>query len=72
MTLYVEDFEEGQQCPCAQVANKSERCTGHLEYKIENCSCHISPPCSACVEAPLVCDVCGWEAEDLEPDHDAD
>src|SRR5690606_24167891 len=30
---------------------------------VENCSCHISPPCWACVSAPLVCDTCGHEVE---------
>lgn len=27
--------------------------------KVENCSCHIGPPCSACVDAPLECTKCG-------------
>lgn len=32
----------------------------------KDCSCHISPPCASCAEAPLVCNVCGWEVEDVE------
>lgn len=35
-------------------------CTGLYEYRdVENCSCHINPPCGACVENPLVCNQCG-------------
>ena len=30
---------------------------------IEGCSCHISPPCSACVADPAVCDKCKREVE---------
>jgi hypothetical protein len=41
--------------PCIQ-----EGCTGsYVQERPEDCSCHINPPCNACVEAPLVCDVCG-------------
>jgi hypothetical protein len=33
---------------------------GHLEYKnVTGCSCHISAPCSGCVDGRLVCDKCG-------------
>ena len=47
-------FEEGQACP--------EKCGGHLSLPaVKNCSCHINPPCSACVNRLLTCDVCGWE-----------
>jgi hypothetical protein len=56
-----EDFGGGHQegCPCP-----IEECAGHLEYQTpENCACHISPPCSACVENPLTCDVCGLEVK---------
>jgi hypothetical protein len=36
-------------------------CDGKLEYKLtENCSCHISAPCSACTSnTALYCDECG-------------
>lgn len=35
-------------------------CDGVFEYTRQDpCSCHISPPCSACVDAPLVCNKCG-------------
>jgi hypothetical protein len=46
-------FEEGDVCP-------EEDCPGVLEYKrVDACFCHISQPCNACVEAPLVCPHCG-------------
>lgn len=39
-------------------------CGGVLGYPpVQGCSCHINPPCSACVDNPLTCPVCGWEAE---------
>lgn len=51
-------LEEGDACP---VAN----CTGYLEFEeADNCSCHLSPPCSACLETSLFCPECGFVAED--------
>ncbi len=48
--------EEGDRC-------RFEDCDGEYGYeKVENCSCHISPPCHQCVENPLVCLGCGDEA----------
>lgn len=39
-------------------------CTGILEmHQDGDCSCHIAPPCSACVGAYPCCPVCGWEPE---------
>lgn len=35
--------------------------------KVENCSCHIDPPCAACTDNRLTCPKCGWEDE--RPDH---
>ena len=66
MTQYVEDFEEGQACPLLIEGSETEACTGTLQFADpDNCSCHISAPCSPCLERPLVCNVCHWEAEDL-------
>ena len=28
---------------------------------VENCSCHINPPCSACVNNQAECKDCGWQ-----------
>jgi len=45
--------EEGSRCP-------DVFCTGTLELpKAENCSCHISPPCNACIEVVPTCNECG-------------
>lgn len=45
--------EEEQPCP---------HCGTSVRWKEpECCSCHISPPCSACVNAPLECPNCGEE-----------
>jgi hypothetical protein len=49
-------MDDGDKC-------LTPNCTGTIGMKaVENCSCHISPPCSACVEAPFECKVCGWES----------
>ena len=46
--------EEGDTCPKCNA--------GKLKYgPVDNCTCHIFPPCSACVDNPLVCDSCGEE-----------
>ena len=48
-------YEEGDSCP---------KCRGELGYpKVENCSCHINPPCSACTNNSLSCENCGWKEE---------
>lgn len=51
------EMEEGDVCPV-------EGCGGIMGYaKVEDCSCHINPPCSACVDNPLRCLKCEWEGE---------
>lgn len=48
-------MNEGDRC---------KECTGRMIYPpVENCSCHIAPPCDACVSNPLTCDKCGWVYE---------
>lgn len=56
----IAQYEEGGTCPdCG---------TGKLEYpRVRGCSCHISPPCSACVDQRLKCDDCGCEEPEPEP-----
>lgn len=50
--------EEGERC-------YRDGCSGRIAVKpVENCSCHIAPPCGACVSAPYWCPVCHWEDED--------
>jgi len=42
-------------------------CAGVIEVRpVENCCCHISPPCSSCTEPREFCAACGWEAKDDE------
>ncbi len=55
--MYCGYKEEGDRCP-------ETGCNGKLDWpKVENCSCHISPPCSACTDQLLVCQECDWEDE---------
>lgn len=40
-------------------------CDGVIkERAVENCSCHIAPPCGACTEARGYCEKCNWDAGD--------
>ena len=40
-------------------------CIGAIEcHPVENCSCHINPPCSACTSLRNFCEACGWEEKD--------
>ena len=46
-------YQEGGKCP---------ECGGALFYPpVEDCYCHISPPCAACTNNPLRCPDCGFE-----------
>lgn len=48
------NLDEGDKCP--------KKCGGVLFYPpITNCSCHINPPCSACLSVKLTCNGCGEE-----------
>lgn len=39
-------------------------CPGVIDERpVENCSCHISPPCGECLTPREYCDTCGWEAD---------
>lgn len=39
-------------------------CDGRMEWKpVENCSCHINPPCPQCENQSLWCPECGEELE---------
>lgn len=50
------EVEEGDRCPICNLS--------FLVYRIENCSCHINPPCSACIDSKLECPSCGFEEDD--------
>lgn len=57
--MYAGFYEEGDKCP---------KCSnGKMFYPpVENCTCHISPPCSACTDNQLKCDKCGYQPEEPE------
>jgi outer membrane murein-binding lipoprotein Lpp len=42
-----------------------DECPGILAHPpVKDCTCHLSPPCNACVENLLTCSVCGWDERD--------
>ena len=60
MDANVVGHEEGDVCGV-------NGCQGILGFNpVDNCSCHINPPCSQCVNNPLVCLECGREADEVE------
>ncbi|MEE8423871.1 MAG: hypothetical protein V3S49_04965 [Thermodesulfobacteriota bacterium] len=51
-------FYEGETC-------NRNRCHGIIEERpVENCSCNLCPPCSACTTPRAYCSECGWEESD--------
>lgn len=47
-----------------EVCNRNN-CKGIVaEHPVENCSCHLYPPCSACMTPRNYCATCGWEEAD--------
>lgn len=60
MTINPKEPEEGCKCP--------ECHEGKMHFPpVRGCSCHISPPCSACTSNMLTCESCGWEFEPPPP-----
>ena len=56
--MSTDQLEEGYDCPKMD-------CDGTMGYEdVVGCTCFISPPCSNCVDNPLVCLKCGWSLED--------
>lgn len=56
-------YAEGETC-------NRDGCDGVIEiHPSDNCSCHISPPCSACTAPRNFCPECGWEESDEEVLH---
>lgn len=50
--------EEGETC-------WRNGCLGVIAVApVENCSCHINPPCGSCTEAREFCPVCDWSLKD--------
>jgi len=59
--VYAGYKEEGDRCGV-------DGCRGSLGFnRVENCSCHLSAPCSQCVDNPLCCPECGWTDEQEPP-----
>jgi len=55
-------IDEGSPCPIG--------CGGTLYYPpVENCSCHINPPCYACISIKLTCNKCGEGFREAEEPH---
>ncbi len=49
---------------CAVDKCPEKDCEGTLfAVRQYDCYCHLFPPCSACVSAPLICNVCYLEIE---------
>lgn len=57
--MYMGYYEEGDCCPeCRE---------GKLYYPpVQNCTCHINPPCPACTDRELECDKCGYTPDEPE------
>ena len=49
-------LEIGDKCPVCKVGVMDRQ-------RIEPCSCHISPPFSACVDAPMLCTKCKYNPD---------
>lgn len=57
---FTPEIEEGCKCP--------ECDKGTMGYPpVHGCSCHINPPCSACVDNLLKCNECGFDEPEPEP-----
>jgi hypothetical protein len=56
--VIMKDFNEEDQCPICHI--------GVFIYpKVENCSCHINPPCRQCVNNELECSHCGITPDEI-------
>lgn len=62
-----EDAQPGDPCGLLYAIGPDGRsaiCDGQLECyidvhgKVPGCECHLSPPCGACLDAPLACATC--------------
>lgn len=57
-TEIVYGIKEGELC-------NRDYCKGIVEtHPVENCSCHLHPPCGACTSPRNFCPECGWEEKD--------
>jgi hypothetical protein len=49
---------KGSDLPLASICDGTLQCYVDVLGAVPDCSCHLSPPCGACLDAPLVCDTC--------------
>lgn len=54
-------WEPGQRCTEPGCEGKVDTWWEVIGEQPDGCYCHSSPPCNACVTAPLVCDTCKTE-----------
>ena len=60
----VNDVEQYWGDAEGDVCNR-DGCDGVIEFEpVKNCSCHVSPPCGACIDSGPWCALCGWRAID--------
>lgn len=59
--VIADPWEPGQRCTEPGCEGKVQCWVDIYQRQPYECSCHINPPCSACVTAPLVCDTCKTE-----------
>lgn len=50
-------LEEGDVCPKCNEGTM-------VIPEVEDCSCHVSPPCNQCAESGLQCNVCEWNTNE--------
>jgi len=59
--MYAGYLEEGDRC-------QERGCKGKMFFPpVDNCSCHVSPPCTACTTNRLICNECGFAP--VEPEY---
>lgn len=50
--------DEGETC-------RRDGCAGKIKHRpVENCSCHINPPCGSCTDPRAYCEECDWDERD--------
>lgn len=55
-------YLEGDTC-------RRNGCEGTIQERpVENCSCHLYPPCSSCTAPRAYCDECEWDEADEPQD----
>jgi hypothetical protein len=62
-------MNEGVGLTLGELCNRNG-CKGIIEeHEKGGCSCHITPPCSACVEPRAFCPVCEWDDKEEQEEN---